>query len=276
MRTCWRNGWRIVRVSLLSWATIAGTPQTDVAMQLPGTRSELRSGAVAPAVLDAAVMGKVCRMTLRDDSQRSNAAAVFTRMLPGAPWDSVEFARLPGDAPADARASVMTAPGTDPLVYWRAPLEGAELLHELVHAWQGMLPADAFAALLQTLEARDARGDFSAAVVERATTSVVASLTWALADGNREDRARQLAERMATVNPWEHGALARRGDALVELISGRDWKEARLALTHSLSSRQADPNAQRDWATWMRSFFLLEAQAYDAQLRCAAGWTVRE
>lgn len=266
----------MLRVWMLSWATIMVTPQTNVAMQVPGTRVELRSRAAGPAMLDAAVVGKVCRMTLRDDSQRANAAAVFTRMLPGAPWDSVQFAPLPNDVPGDARASVMAAPGTDPLVYWRGPLDGAELLHELVHAWQGTLPADAFAMLLQTLHARDARAGFSAAVVERATASVVTSLTWMLTDGDRDERARQLAERIATVSPWQRGALARRGDALVELVGGRDWKEARLVLARSLSSRQPDSSMQGDWATSIRVFFLLEAQAYDAQLRCAAGWTVTE
>lgn len=276
MRGCWRRGWSISRVWMLSWATVAGTPKTSAAMQAFGGRVELRPAAVAPASVDAVTLGKVCHMTLRDDSQRSNAAAVFTRILPGAPWDSVQFAPLPSDVPAAARASVMVAPGTNPLVYWRGTLEGAELLHELVHAWQGMLPDEAFATLLQTLRARDARAEFSAAVVERATTSVVESLAWMLSDGDRDERARQLGERVATVDPGQRGALARRGDALVGLIAGRDWKEARLALARSLSSRQADTSTQRDWATWAHIFFLLEAQAYDAQLRCAAGWTTME
>lgn len=245
-------------------------------MQAPSTRAALRSGAAGPAMVDATVLGKVCRMTLRDDDERSSAAAVFTRMLPGAPWDSVEFAPFPSDVPTEARASVMAAPGTDPLVYWRAPLEGAELLHELVHAWQGTLPADAFATLLETLRARDARAGFTAAVVERATASVVTSVAWVLTNGDRDERVRQLEARMATVDPGQHAALARRGDALVDLIGGRDWKEARPVLARSLSSRQADMSAQRDWAASIRMFFLLEAQAYDAQLRCAAGWTVME
>lgn len=266
----------MVRVWMLYGAAIAVTPGTTVAMQASGTRAALHSRAAGPAMVDAAAVGRVCRMTLSDDAQRSSAAAVFTRMLPGAPWDSVQFAPFPSDVPTDARASVMAAPGTDPLVYWRAPLEGAELLHELVHAWQGTLSADAFATLLETLHARDARAGFSTEVIERATGSVVASLTWALAGGDRDERARQIDARMATVDPRQNAALARRADALVDLIGGRDWKAARLVLTRSLSSRQADTSTQRDWATWVRIFFLLEAQAYDAQLRCATGWTVTE
>lgn len=276
MRMCWRRGWSISRVWMLSCVTIAVTSTTSAAMQALGGPAALRPAAAGAASLDAGALGRVCHMTLRDDSQRSNAAAVFTRMLPGAPWDSVQFAPLPSDVPADVRASVMTAPGSDPLVYWRGTLEGAELLHELVHAWQGMLPDEGFATLLQTLHARDARAGFSAAVVERATVSVLESLTWILGDGDRSERARQLADRMATIDPGQPGALARRGDALVGLIAGRDWKEARSLLTRSLSSRQMDARTQRDWATWARIFFLLEAQAYDAQARCAAGWTAME
>ena len=64
--------------------------------------------------------------------------------------------------------------------------------------------------------------------------------------------------------------------ALVDLIAGRDWNGARVVLTRSLSSRQVDTRTQRDWATWARIFFLLEAQAYDAQARCATGWTAVE
>ena len=276
MRGCWRCGWSISRVWMLSCATMTVTSNTSAAMQAPGGRAELRPAAAGAVSLDAVTLGKVCHMTLRDDSQRSNAAAVFTRMLPGAPWDSVQFAALPNDVPAGVRASVMTAPGSDPLVYWRGALEGAELLHELVHAWQGMLSDERFAALLQTLHSRDARAGFSAAVVERATVSVVESLTWMVRDAGGSERARRLVERMATVDPGRPGALALRGDALVDLIAGRDWNGARVVLTRSLSSRQVDTRTQRDWATWARIFFLLEAQAYDAQARCATGWTAVE
>jgi hypothetical protein len=209
-------------------------------------------------------------MTLHEDAEVEHAVVTLTRVLPGAQWDTVQLAPLPTDVPHDVRGSVVAVAGTDPLVYWRPPLNGAVLLHELVHAWQATLPDSAFAKLIESLHARDAHAGFDQGVVEQATRSVVEGLSLTLAHGPPA-ALQELAERAAMVDAGRPAALARRGDALIRLMTGREWAEARVALTRGVSARQATTAAQRAWTDWVRGFFLLEAQAYEAQARCVGG-----
>ena len=107
----------------------------------------------------------LCRAELARPAEVERAAVVFARAFPSAGWQSVLIAESPPDAPAVARASVVAARGVDLLSYWRAPVPGAVLLHELTHAWQDGLPDDAFDALLAALAARDRAPGHDAQVV---------------------------------------------------------------------------------------------------------------
>ncbi|HEV2642694.1 MAG TPA: hypothetical protein VGT98_08305 [Candidatus Elarobacter sp.] len=219
------------------------------------------------SVDEAAV--RACRASLRDDSAVARAAVTFTRVLPSAPWRAVQFGHLPRGISPTTEAAISVVEEDDPFIYWRAPLHGPALLHELVHAWQSALPDDDFAALIERLGERDAHAGFSADVVNAATSSAVHALV--LAAPHADARLTRLVDRASTVSASDAGALERRSSALIALMRGNDWKDARLALSRGLSARAADAGTPRDWAAWLRVLILTEAQAYDAQARCSAG-----
>lgn len=107
----------------LSAAVVLGTPPAR-AQGVPA----LAAGAAVPAAR--------CRAELPRLAEAERAAAAFARAFPSAGWHEVLVTELPADVPAPARASVVAGRGVDPMLYWRAPVPGAVLLHELTHAWQ--------------------------------------------------------------------------------------------------------------------------------------------